>query len=186
MSHVQSIERTALMVIDVQENHFPHCLEREAALDVMVRVARAARILGVPTIVTEHNPKAFGPTVGPLADATTGIVPLPKISFSCLADEAILARVQELGARNLVLVGTETHICIAQTALMAVERGLTAAVVADGVTSRKARDHAEALARLRSHGVEVLTWESLVYEWMGRGGTDLFRQILPIVKGAGS
>lgn len=182
MSRVQSTERTALLVIDVQENHFPHCLEREETLDTMLRVVRSASVLGVPIVVTEHHPKAFGRTVAPLAEATAGITPLPKITFSCLGDPAIRGRIEELGARNLVLVGTETHICICQTALMALDLGLTAAVVADAVTGRRAQDHLEALSRLRAHGVDVLTWESLVYEWMRQGGTDTFRKILPIVK----
>jgi nicotinamidase-related amidase len=182
MSHVQSIEGTALLVIDVQENHFPHCIERDEALDTMVRVVRAAGVLGVPIVVTEHHPKAFGRTVAPLAEATAGCTPFPKLAFSCLGDPAIRARIDELGASNLVLIGTETHICICQTALMALDLGLTAAVVADAVTGRKAEDHLEALSRLRAHGVDVLTWESLVYEWMREAGTDRFRKILPIVK----
>lgn len=182
MRHAQKTASTALMVIDVQENHFPHCVDREASLAVMVKVARAARVLGVETVVTEHYPSVFGATVAPLAEATEGIEPMAKMHFSCLADSGITARIEELGVHHLVLVGTETHICICQTALTALERGLEVAVVADAVTGRKPRDHQMALDRLRAHGVDVLTWESLVYEWMERGGTEQFKQILPLVK----
>ena len=55
-------------------------------------------------------------------------------------------------------------------------------MVADGVTGRKREDHVLALDRMRAHGVDVLTWESLAYEWMRCGGTDEFRQVLPLVK----
>ena len=182
MSHIQSRDPTALMVIDVQQHHYPHCVRRTASLDTMVRVVRAARILGVPTVLTEHYPKVFGSTVEALAKATRGIRALPKIHFSCLADPGIAAEVDQLGVRNLVLIGTETHICICQTALQALEWGLSVAVVADAVTGRKPLDHDLALERLRAHGVDVLTWESLAYEWMRRGGSDAFREILPLVK----
>jgi nicotinamidase-related amidase len=170
------------MVVDVQENHYPHCVRGSETLDTMVRVVEAAKVLNVPTVLTEHHPTVFGPTVEPLAQVTAGIEPLGKLHFSCFGDEAIAARISDLGVSNVVLIGTETHICICQTALMALERGLKTAVVADAVTARKARDHDVALSRLRAHGVDVLTWESLVYEWMKRGGTDDFRKILPIVK----
>lgn len=182
IQQVQSLEDSILMVIDVQENHYPHCARGSETLDTMVRVVEAAKVLKVPTVVTEHYPTVFGPTVEPLAQVTSGVEPLGKIHFSCFGDEAITARVKELGATNVVLIGTETHICICQTALMALERGLSVAVVADAVTARKMTDHEVALARLRAHGVDVLSWESLVYEWMKRGGTDVFRSILPIVK----
>ena len=182
MNHLQTLDGTVLMVVDVQENHFPHCVEREATLDTMVRVVEAARVLEVPIVVTEHHPKVFGPTVGPLAEATAPIEPLPKLHFSCLGDPGIAARIDELGAGNLVLIGTETHICICQTALMAQEQGLRAAVVGDAVTARKPREHELALDRMRAHGVDILPWESLVYEWMRQGDHPSFRTILPIVK----
>lgn len=170
------------MVVDVQQNHYRHCVEREAALDVMLRVVGTARVLKIPTLVTEHYPKMFGPTIEALAEATAGITPLPKIHFSCLGDPGIASEVERLGVKNLVLVGAETHICICQTALQGLEWGLSVAVVADGVTGRKARDHELALDRLRAHGVDVLPWESLAYEWMRRGGTEEFKQVLPLVK----
>ena len=115
-------------------------------------------------------------------DVLTGIEPLAKINFSCLGDEGIARRIGELGVKNLVLIGSETHICICQTALMALERGLDVAVVADAVTGRRPRDHELALERMRAQGVDVLPWESLVYEWMRRGGTPEFKKILPLVK----
>lgn len=182
MQHVQGLDNSVLMVVDVQENHYPHCVRKAETLDTMVRVVEAAKVLKVPTVVTEHHPTVFGPTVEDLANVTQGVEPLGKIDFSCFGDESIAARISELGASNIVLIGTETHICICQTALMALERGLNAAVVADAVTARKLTDHDVALSRLRAHGVDVLSWESLVYEWMKRGGTDEFRKILPIVK----
>lgn len=182
MQHVQSLEKSVLMVVDVQKNHYPHCARGSETLDTMVRVVEAATVLKVPVVVTEHHPTVFGPTVAPLAKVTSGVEPLGKIHFSCFGDEAIAKRINDLDVSNVVLIGTETHICICQTALMALERGLSVAVVADAVTARKTTDHDIGLERLRAHGVDVLSWESLVYEWMRRGGTDTFRSILPIVK----
>ena len=181
-SHLQDTDGTVVLVVDVQESHYPHCVRTEETLATMVRVVRAAAVMDVPVVLTEHYPKAFGPTVPALAEALAGAEPMAKISFSCLGDPAIRARVEQLGARRLVLVGAETHICICQTALTGLELGLDVAVVADAVTGRKALDHEVGLARMRAHGVDVLTWEMLVYEWMRRGGTETFKRVLPLVK----
>jgi nicotinamidase-related amidase len=182
MKHLQDLNGTGLLVVDVQDNHFPRCVAQESTLSVMVRVVQAAKLLGLPIVVTEQYPKVFGATVPALAEVTAPEQPLPKMHFSCLADPAIAERLKSLGLSNLVLVGTETHICVCQTALMALEQGLSVAVVADGVTGRKQQEHDLALQRMAAHGVDVLPWESLVYEWMCQAGTAVFKQILPLVK----
>ena len=55
--------------------------------------------------------------------------------------DAIEAAVAATGRGCLVLVGSETPICIAQTALMALERGMDVVVLADCVTARGELDH---------------------------------------------
>lgn len=180
--HIQTRNDTVLMVVDVQTNHYPHCVNRDEALDTMTRVVRAAEVLGVPTVLTEHYPKVFGPTLPELAEALVDVEPMAKMHFSCLGDPDIRAKIEGVGAKNIVIIGSETHICIMQTALMARELGYDVAVVADAVTGRKELDHELGLRRLTAHGVDVLTWESLVYEWMVRGGTKEFKAILPLVK----
>ena len=89
----------------------------------------------------------------------------------------------EVEPATLVLVGAETHICIAQTALQAMERGIDAVIVADAVTARGRLDHDIALRRLERAGVRITTWEALAYEWMRSARHPAFKQVLPIVKG---
>jgi len=182
MKHLQGIEGSVLLLVDVQDNHFPHCVRKDETLTQMRKTLEAAATLGVNSLVTEHYPKAFGRTVAPLSELLGNTPVLPKISFSCLGDDAVRSHIESLGAKNLVLIGTETHICVCQTALSALELGLRATVVADAVTGRNQSDHDLALDRMRSHGVDVLTFEMLVYEWMRKAGTPAFKKILPLVK----
>ncbi len=170
-------------MIDVQHNHYPTVARGEETLDRMVRLVRAARVLEVPVVWTEHYPRAFGPTLPPLADALEGLEPIPKTSFGCFGEPRFAELVDEWDRQTLVLVGTETHICIQQTGLMALERGLDVVAVADCLTARGELDHDLGLRRLERAGALLTTWEALVYEWMREAGHPRFKQILPIVKG---
>ena len=49
--------------------------------------------------------------------------------------------------------------------------------------SRRAPESREiALARMRQAGIQVLNTEMAVFEWLGRGGTPEFRDLLPLLR----
>jgi hypothetical protein len=50
-------------------------------------------------------------------------------------------------------------------------------LVEDAVGSRKPGDKAASLARMRAHGVEVVTREMVAFEWLKRSATELFREV---------
>jgi hypothetical protein len=68
--------------------------------------------------------------------------------------------------RRQVVVGTEAHVCVMQTVLELRWQGKEVFVVADAVGSRKPADKEAALARMRSHGVEIVTREMVAFEWL--------------------
>ncbi|MBN1774078.1 MAG: hydrolase [Deltaproteobacteria bacterium] len=181
------LERDDALValIDVQANHFPTVADGPVVLDRLVRFVRAARLLEVPLVWTEHHPRAFGPTLPELRGELDGLEPIPKLSFGCFGEPRFAEAVERSGRGTLYLVGTETHICIGQTALAALARGLRVVLPVDCLGSRHPIDHATALRRLEQAGAVPSTWEAIVYEWMRDGRHPLFKRILPIVKGAG-
>jgi len=181
--HLLDLDDSLVAMVDIQENHYPTVFDGDATLDRMVRFVRAARVLQVPVVWTEHYPRAFGPTLAPMAEALQGLEPIPKTDFGCFGEPVFADAVTAAGRGTLVLVGSETSICIEQTALMGLERGLRVAVLADCVNAQHRLDHDVALQRMRTAGVVVTTWIALVYEWMRRARHPGFKQVLPIVKG---
>jgi len=75
------------------------------------------------------------------------------------------------------MVGAEAHVCVLQTSLDLVRADREVYVVADCVTSRRAADRELALARLRAEGVRIVSREMVAFEWLGEGGTPLFREV---------
>jgi nicotinamidase-related amidase len=65
----------------------------------------------------------------------------------------------------VVIVGMETDVCVAQTAMGAIERGLRPVVVHDAVFSAGA-GHRNGLARLVFEGIEQVSAKELYYEWL--------------------
>ncbi len=178
-------DRAALAVIDVQENHYLHVREGHGVLDRICRSVDLATILDVPILWTEHYPAGFGRTLDPLkARLEEHNEAIAKRAFGCFLVPEFVEALRRTGRSDLYLVGTETPICILQTALGALQAGMRTVVVADCVTGRHKLDHKLALKRMTSAGVVLATWEMLAYEWLRTSEHPRFKRILPLVKGA--
>jgi nicotinamidase-related amidase len=171
-----------LVLIDMQESLAAAMQRRDSVAGTAALLARVARLLDVPVIVTRQYPEGLGDTVAEVAEAVADLAPIDKVTFSCPAEPAFADRLASLGRRQVVLAGMETHICVTQTALALVADGYRVHVVADAVCSRRDADHEIALDRLRAASVEVTVAESVIYEALGRAGTQEFRAALGYVK----
>lgn len=184
MTAAHTIERpdAAVALIDMQESLAAAMERGEAVAATSALLARVARLLGIPVIVTRQYPAGLGDTVQAVRDATGEAVPVDKVAFSCMAEPAFAERLGALGRRQIVLAGMETHICVTQTALALLAGGYRVHVVADATCSRRATDHRIALERLRAAGAEITVAESVIYEALGAAGTPEFREVLALVK----
>jgi nicotinamidase-related amidase len=168
-----------LVIVDVQERLVPAIPAGGEVVSRCRRLAEAAGILGVKTVVTEQYPTGLGGTVPALAAVVPGTA--TKLRFSCSGCEAFEAAVA--GVDAVVLAGLETHVCIAQTALDLLGRGLLVFLVVDAVASRHAVDHEVGLRRLEAAGVIPVTSEAVLFEWMGTAEHPRFQEIRRLVLG---
>ncbi|MEN9726109.1 MAG: hypothetical protein RL434_475 [Pseudomonadota bacterium] len=142
-------------------------------------IARAADMLGVPVIVTEQYPEGLGAT-HPLVAVSLpeGVHPVAKTTFSCLGNAEFRAAIDAReDRRQIVLVGMEAHICILQTALDLLAAGHEVFVVEDAICSRRLENYQNALDRMHRQGVNVVSAESVVFEWLGDSRHPHFKQI---------
>lgn len=99
-----------------------------------------------------------------------------KLHFSCVAAKC-LDGLPGSERPQVVVAGTESHVCVLQTVLDLRAQGKEVFVVADAVGSRKPTDKELALARMRGHGVQIVSREMVAFEWLKRAGTDEFRAV---------
>ncbi len=174
--------RSALLIVDVQERLLPTVSDPDGVVRGCGLLLEAARRLDVPFIVSEQYPKGLGPTVTPLNDMVPAWSVCEKLHFSCVGDPTLRQRLGRLGRPQIVIGGIEAHVCVLQTALGLGEQGLQPIVVEDAVSSRLESSRATALARLRANGVEIVTVEMVLFEWLNRAGTDAFRDLSKLVR----
>ena len=169
----------ALAVIDVQARLAPAMAEFGPALVNLRRLIRGCRALDLPILVTEQYPRGLGRTVVSVARLVPGPYPA-KTAFSCFGCEPFATALE--GRRDLILSGVETHVCVLQTALDGLVRGLRVFVAADAVASRTVANRDRALAAMAAAGALVLPTESLLFGLLGAAGGEAFRTISRLVK----
>ena len=180
-------ERCCLLVVDMQERLLPAMAGAEPLLHCAGILIRAAKRLDLPVLVSEQYPKGLGPT-DPGLRALLGneIEPQPKTHFSCADDPNIRTRLQSLareqGRDQAVLLGIEAHVCVLQTALGLSRLGLAPFVVGDAVASRRAESRQMALDRMARDGVEIVTTEMVLFEWLGKAGTPEFKELSALIR----
>lgn len=175
-------DRTAVLVIDVQEKLAAAIYERESLVDGVRRLVSGARVLGVPVRVTEQNPRGLGPTVREVAELLPDIQPMAKVAFSCMGDESIAAEVAASGRDQFLLCGMEAHVCVYQTASELVDSGYEVQVVTDAVSSRTPENRRIGLDKARAAGAGLTSVETALFELLRVAEGPRFRDILRIVK----
>ena len=161
-------DRSCLLVIDVQP-YFLNKLPAGAVMPLVTRIAwlmRVARALQIPIIATAEDIAANGTMVPALlAELPPGQTVFNKMIFG-LADQAdIRAAVTASGRSECVLVGLETDVCIAHSALGLAAAGHRVAVVADACGSPPPH-HEAGLRRVRDVGITVTNTKGMHYEWV--------------------
>ena len=167
-SSLIEVNDALLIAIDIQ----PHFVNKEskkednALLQRMCWVIKVANWLGVPLIVTAEDI----PRTGSVADEVAEILPpdtkiFNKMTFGLAAQSDILEAVQQTERKTAVLIGYETDVCVAHSALGLMDLGYRVGVVADA-TGSPGGAHQIGLDRIRHAGGIIVSAKSLYYEWV--------------------
>ncbi len=161
-------DASCLVVIDVQQ-YFLAKLPLDQRAPLVARIAwliRVARALEIPIIATAEDIANDGPLVPELAALLPeGRTVFDKLVFGLTDQPDIRAAVAACGRSEFVLVGLETDVCIAHSALGLAAAGYRVAVLEDGCGAPPPH-HAAGLMRLRDPGVTVTTIKGMHYEWV--------------------
>ena len=104
-----------------------------------------------------------------------------KSTFDACAEPGFAAAF--IGAeRRAVVAGCEAHVCVMQTVLGLLDRGVPVAVVADALGARRPESKRLAIERMARHGAEIVTTEMVVFEWLRDSRRPEFRAGLALVK----
>jgi len=177
--------RCALVVVDIQEKLLPPIHEKERLVRNTQILIRLANILEMPVLVTTQYAKGLGGIVAPIAELLPQVSAMDKTEFSCFGSEQFCSALKGFPRkRNTVLLcGMETHICVMQTALAALNKCYLVHVASDAVGSRSEWNWKIGLQRMRDAGAVISSTEMMMYELLRGSGTPAFKQLLPYLKG---
>lgn len=174
---------TALVIVDVQEafrsvvSDFPQVAAR-CSLAV-----RGFQILDLPIFITEQYPKGLGRT----AEEILFTVPPEfefdeKSAFSSCGSLAFLEKLKNVGAKQILIGGLETHICVNQTVNDLLDKGFEVHLLTDCVASRFAADKETALSKMQSSGAIFSCVEMALFELLRDSKHEKFKEIQNLIK----
>ena len=169
-------DRSVLLIVDVQARLAPYIHQGEQVAENCAWLAQVAERVGVPVVVTEHFPEKIGGTVDSVRAVTANAQYVGKQFFSAQADGCFAGTAVEQ-RKQVIVCGTEAHVCVQQTALDLRQAGKDVFIVAEASGSRDPANRDLAFERMRGHGIEIVSREMVAFEWLQRGGTDLFREV---------
>jgi nicotinamidase-related amidase len=170
--------RTALVVVDVQEAFRRAIPDFDRVVSATETLIGGAEAIGVPILVTEQYPRGLGKTVPEVAERLPdGVEPLEKLCFAASQADGF-----DLDGRDQVLVcGVEAHVCVNQTALDLLDRGLEVHVARDAVSSRSEENRTVGLDRMERAGAVITSVETALFELLGKAGTDEFKHVQRLI-----
>lgn len=165
-----SDKNSALALIDYQAAMFKGVASGDKARikGAAVGAAKAAKILGIPVVLSSIGPKQNGEFIPEIAGLFPGLeVYARKVpSFDAFEDERNWKAVQATGRPKLVVSGLWTSMCFAYTALHALREGMQVYGLIDAAGDSTPEAHQYGVERMIQAGVVPTTLECLVSEWM--------------------
>ncbi len=179
-------DKTALIVCDIQEKILAPIWEKERLIRNSQLLIRLAGILQMPVLPTTQYTKGLGAIVPEIASLLPpDIRTYDKTEFSCFGSDEFCSAVRALPRhRNTLLIcGMETHICVMQTVLGALEQGYLVHVPSDAVSCRDEWNWKIGLERMKTAGAIISSTEMAMYELLGNSGSPAFKEMLKYLKG---
>lgn len=134
----------------------------------VVALAKAARILGVPVVLTATMTDGmWGPVIPELLAAVPDVQPIVRSKINAWEDPRVVAAIAKTGRKQLVVAGVSLEICATYPALSAKAAGYDARVVLDASGTFTEAKRTAGLARLAGAGIPVMDYASVAVEMLG-------------------
>ena len=170
----------ALIIIDIQEKIIRPIFNKDSIIKNVKKLINAYQILEENIFISEQNPLKLGGTLPELLPKG-GYKKIEKMEFSLANIKEFLKELKNKKITNLIVCGVETHICIQQTVLDCLQKGIKVLLISDAMSSRNRLDHEIALQRMTQSGAILTTTESIIFELCKTADRKEFREIRDII-----
>ncbi|HEY1927916.1 MAG TPA: isochorismatase family protein [Caulobacteraceae bacterium] len=182
-------ENAALLIIDLQPTQVGAVvtIAPEKLVDNVAMLSRAAKLFGLPAVVSRLNATGGAPTLPQITGVLQDVPEIERTSLNPWEDDRFVDAVTATGRRKLVFAGVWTEVSLSFAVLSAIQDGYEAYPVIDAIGGTSALAHAAALSRMSEAGANQTSCVQLICELQrdtGRTATvDQFVKILFEIKG---
>ena len=176
---------SSLLLIDVQTKLFPKILESHCLESSILDCLEVFNTLDIPIFFSEQYPKGLGFTIDKVLEKLLSYkaYKFEKTSFSCFPNSLELNNADQiLKTKQVILIGIETHICVLQTALDLKNKGKDVFVIYEAVGSRKNHDKEFAIKRMIKNGIQVITFEMMLFELLRDSKNKHFKTLSSLIR----
>lgn len=160
-------EDSVLVLID----HQPYQLtnlnshDPQAVVNNSTALAKAAKVFGVPTILTSVIAARGGHLFAQITDVFPGQEVIDRTFINTWEDKKVVDAAKATGRKQLIIAGLWTEVCVAMPAIQAAGEGWDVTVVTDASGGVSVEAHEVALQRMAAAGVNRMTWMAVAAEW---------------------
>src|ERR1700687_2298325 len=165
-----TIENSVLVLID----HQPavalavHSIDHGLLIDNVAGLARAAKDLGVPTVLTTVGAQGsvlVDPIFKEISEIFPEITPIDRTSTHAWSHPKVRAAVDATGRKKLIMAGLATEVCLAQSVLAALRDGFDVYFVSDCSAGVNREAHEDAKVRMTMAGARPMSLVAVINEW---------------------
>lgn len=187
MNNTFTSENSALLLIDHQVGTMQLIKnqEQEHAKKMSLALAKAAKILGMPVVLTSSQEERLQ---GPLLPELETILPeafekrvVREGVVNAWADANFKAAVEETGRRNLIMAGVTTDVCLIFPAINAIEDGYSVQAVMDASGSPYQMSESLSQQRMHDAGTVLTTTNTLIAELAQDWSTPEGQQLIQLL-----
>ncbi|WP_225583265.1 hydrolase [Pseudoxanthomonas sp. PXM02] len=160
-------EDSVLVLIDHQpyqlsnlNSHDPHMVVNNTT-----GLAKAAKVFGVPTILTSVLEARGGKIFPHVTDVFPDQPVIDRTFINTWEDRKVVDAVKATGRKQLIIAGLWTEICVAMPVIQALGEGWDVTVITDACGAVTPEAHQVAIQRMIAAGANMMTWLALAAEW---------------------
>ncbi len=177
------IENTLFVLIDIQERLVAMLNKQEPIMKATSRLASAAAIMNIPTVLTEQYPQGLGGTIFDIKSVVTEDTPIiEKTSFSAMQTPEFAEVIKSYGKKNIVIGGIETHICVYQTVMDLISEGFNVVVAKDACASRSSDCFKNGIQLMKDAGATISNVETILFELLKSSKNPYFKAVQALIK----
>jgi len=175
-------EDSICIAIDLQDRLLSVMTGKEQLIQSCRILTKGLLLLNIPLFFTQQYTKGLGETTEEIRSLVKNFSHIEKKEFSCWNEPEFKSVIKKSDAKNILLFGIESHICVLQTAIDLKEEGYNPVVVMDCVSSRKEIDILLAAERLHKENILITSCEAILFELLGTASDLKFKAISNLIK----